>query len=678
MAPAPRPLHVYSGGFLNARIRRILALAGWRVTTGLPGAQGDVGIWGASPTAWRGLAVAARTGARVIRIEDAPFRSLFPGRMGEPPLGLMLDTRGAHYDATQPSDLEIHLATAAFDDHTALEAARHAIARITRTGLTKYAATRRDLPPPAPGYVLVIDQTRGDAALMGAGPQHFREMLAIARIENPGARILIKTHPETQAGLRPGHFSAEDAARHRAELHSPPTCPYALLEGATAVYTWSSQMGLEAILAGHRPRVFGQPFYAGWGLTQDETPIPRRTRRLSRAQLVQGALMDSPLWYDPYRDRLTDLSTVLDTLEAQARAWREDAQGYTAAGMRLWKRAPLRRFYGHYGPLRFAEGTKAARDAAAHARPLMVWAGKETPEHKPAPRLLRVEDGFLRSRGLGADLVPPLSLVADDLGIHYDPSRPSRLEALIPRPLAPDEQARAQALIDTLRRAAVTKYNIGRTALPALPAGHRILIPGQVEDDASIRLGCTGDIRTNRALLAAARTAHPGAVLIYKPHPDVEAGLRPGALPDAGQVADVVATGTHPAALLGAVDVVWTMTSLLGFEALLRGLPVTCLGAPFYAGWGLTTDLAPVPERRLSSMYKMQNGACETVQIVQIAHAALIAYPRYLDPVTGQPCPVEIAVERLATGRSARRSPVNRALAKAQGVLAGQSWLWRR
>ncbi|MEL6208928.1 MAG: capsular polysaccharide biosynthesis protein, partial [Pseudomonadota bacterium] len=77
----------------------------------------------------------------------------------------------------------------------------------------------------------------------------------------------------------------------------------------------------------------------------------------------------------------------------------------------------------------------------------------------------------------------------------------------------------------------------------------------------------------------------------------------------------------------------------MGLEALMRGVPVTCLGAPFYAGWGLTTDLGPVPDRRSPG---------PTVQ--GLIHAALIGYPRYFDPVTGQPCPVEVAVDRLAAG----------------------------
>ena len=40
--------------------------------------------------------------------------------------------------------------------------------------------------------------------------------------------------------------------------------------------------------------------------------------------------------------------------------------------------------------------------------------------------------------------------------------------------------------------------------------------------------------------------------------------------------------------LLGIVDEVHTLTSLTGFEALLRGIEVHAYGGPFYAGWGLT------------------------------------------------------------------------------------------
>jgi len=82
------------------------------------------------------------------------------------------------------------------------------------------------------------------------------------------------------------------------------------------VYTVSSQMGFEAIFAGHKPRTFGQPFYAGWGLTQDERPVPRRQRILTRAQLFAASMILYPVWYDPHRDRLCDLEDAISALES--------------------------------------------------------------------------------------------------------------------------------------------------------------------------------------------------------------------------------------------------------------------------------------------------------------------------------------------------------------------------
>ena len=292
----------------------------------------------------------------------------------------------------------------------------------------------------------------------------------------------------------------------------------------------------------------------------------------------------------------------------------------------------------------------------------MVWAGRAG----LAPDAVRIEDGFLRSRGLGADLVPPLSLACDDLGIYYDPTRESRLERWIIKraQLRGDQADRARDLIQTIRAHGLSKYNLGGV-LPALPEGRRILVPGQVEDDASIRLGA-GDVRTNLQLLQAARQANPDAVILYKPHPDVEAGLRPGAV-EAEGLADLVLSQTDPAALLSHVHEVWTITSTLGFEALLRGVKVVTLGAPFYAGWGLTRDLGPVPERRGIA-----------VSLEGLVHAVLVDYPRYRDPVTGLPCPPELVVERLAEGRVAHPGAANRVLSKVQGLLAAQSWIWRR
>ncbi|MPQ72173.1 capsular polysaccharide biosynthesis protein, partial [Pseudomonas sp. MWU12-2323] len=133
----------------------------------------------------------------------------------------------------------------------------------------------------------------------------------------------------------------------------------------------------------------------------------------------------------------------------------------------------------------------------------------------------------------------------------------------------------------------ISKYNVGGAfRLPETAVSKRVLlVPGQVEDDASIRTG-SPQIHSNLALLQAARLANPQAWIVYKPHPDVIAGNRKGAVPaDAlAALADQVAIDADIADCLRVSDEVHTMTSLAGFEALLQGKTVHCYGAPFYAG----------------------------------------------------------------------------------------------
>lgn len=261
-----------------------------------------------------------------------------------------------------------------------------------------------------------------------------------------------------------------------------------------------------------------------------------------------------------------------------------------------------------------------------------------------------------------------MSLVLDNLGIYFDPTRPSSLEQHIANSvdLRSGQKLRSAQLIASLTKAGLSKYNLSGD-LPDLPQGRRILVPGQVEDDASIQFGCS-DVRTNLELLRQTWTANPDAIVIYKPHPDVAKGLRKGQILDqeAAKYADVIATDADIHQLLNAVDEVWTMTSLTGFEALMRGVKVTCLGAPFYAGWGLTTDLGKTPARRQSKP-----------TLEGLVHATLIDYPRYRDPVSGMPSAVETVVERLATGENVRVGFGLRLLSKLQGLLASQAWLWR-
>src|SRR5690606_26966804 len=135
----PRRLFHQNLSFLrNRRLRRILALMGHELRPGLPGPGDGVAVWGASPTAWWGEAIAARRGAPLVRIEDAFLRSIRPGRAGDPPIGLLVDPRGVHFDPAAPSALEYVLATDLLDNSNLLSRAKEGYDRIRHLDLSKY------------------------------------------------------------------------------------------------------------------------------------------------------------------------------------------------------------------------------------------------------------------------------------------------------------------------------------------------------------------------------------------------------------------------------------------------------------------------------------------------------------------------------------------------------------
>lgn len=273
-----------------------------------------------------------------------------------------------------------------------------------------------------------------------------------------------------------------------------------------------------------------------------------------------------------------------------------------------------------------------------------IWRSKAPPAmveqlERRGTALVEVEDGFLRSKGLGADCVPPLSITVDGLGPYFDPGQPSELENLLEHGrFDPTLIARARQLRETIVSAGLGKYDQDDAVMDRFDEAKRhILVAGQVEDDRSILTGGF-ELASNLELLKRVRAREPGAYLIYKPHPDVVAGHRKGSIDDATclKFADKVVVNASISSLVAMVDEVHVNTSLAGFEALMRHKQVTTYGVPFYAGWGLTRDLGPVPARRTSKR-----------SLDELVAATLLIYPRYLDPVSGLPCPAEVVVDRL-------------------------------
>ncbi|MFQ6186459.1 capsular polysaccharide biosynthesis protein [Sinorhizobium meliloti] len=278
-----------------------------------------------------------------------------------------------------------------------------------------------------------------------------------------------------------------------------------------------------------------------------------------------------------------------------------------------------------------------------------VWGFKYPPFLKWFCRCLRipfyhVEDGFVRSVSLGAQRSPPASLIIDSRTLHYDARSASDLEnTLQTYDFAADRalMERADRCIRMLLDLRVSKYNLGtRVSLDAMlgpKTKRRVLVIGQVETDASIAFGCDQAV-TNNDLVRLAASENPNAQIIYKPHPEVLHGTRSG-VSDPAEVADIceiLKEDIAPADALEGIDHVYTITSLMGFEALLRGIPVMCYGMPFYAGWGVTSDQAANARRN----------RCLSIQ--EIFAATYLMHSRYFCIDTGAPVALERVIKSLA------------------------------
>jgi len=599
-----------------------------------------------------------------LALEDGFIRSLGLGVQGSPPWSIVVDDLGIYYDASQPSRLEVLIRQLIADGVSTAEPERQVAAQallddagrgidlLMAYRLSKYNHAPDFAPPKAWQHdaVLVVDQTVGDMSVLygNADADTFRQMLRAAMQENPTKQIWVKTHPDVLCGKKQGYLTRLVGMEERVKLLGVDANPLTLLPHVSQVYTVCSQLGFEALLCGKPVITFGQPWYAGWGLSDDRhslaADLAQRRGAATLQQLFAAAYLQYCRYLHPGSGGPGTLFDVIQHLRRQKTINDRLRGELVCIGMSWWKRAVLTPFLQLPScKLRFVGSATALRHSSATPlRKIALWgsgqpAALQLAQERGWP-VLRIEDGFIRSVGLGSNLTPPLSLVLDDEGIYFDPRQPSRLETLLATQQFEDmDLVEAEALRAQLLGAGLGKYNVGQDALqlPLPRPAVVILVVGQVEDDASILTGSPW-IHTNLDLLKAVRRAYPTAFIVYKPHPDVVSGNRIGSIAaeDSAGLADMVTTQCDMHLCLQQVDEVHTMTSLTGFEALLRGKHVVCYGLPFYAGWGLTEDVfahVPLASGAIHPAWKRRS---RRLVLKELIAASLLLYPCYIDPVS--------------------------------------------
>ena len=267
----------------------------------------------------------ARTGCLPVLCEDGFLRSADTwANKSTPPqyrqgCSVIFDTRGFYFDATRTSTVELMLndRSLVVTDEQRAEA-RRLIDRIVSAKLTKYNHQPIFTPEvgrPGRRKVLVIDQSYGDFAIRkGWGSDKtFADMLADAKRDNPDCDILVKTHPDTMTGSVLGYYDnvLEEGNVFRVTM---PINPYSLMEVVDKVYVCSTQLGLEALMAGKEVHVYGMPFYAGWGLTHDAQKKQSRTNKRTLEELFYIFYVLYTHWVDVTTGKPCGLDVAIDNL----------------------------------------------------------------------------------------------------------------------------------------------------------------------------------------------------------------------------------------------------------------------------------------------------------------------------------------------------------------------------
>ncbi|EAJ8922435.1 capsular polysaccharide biosynthesis protein [Campylobacter coli] len=601
--------------------------------------------WGRKKSGLKAVELAKKHNVKFLLLEDGFLRSLNLGVENSPSFSIVKDEIGIYYDATAPSKLENILNTYEFSSEE-LEQAKKAIELIKKEKLSKYnnnLCLPKELFNANEERVLIITQVANDTSLKFGLADNFstQDIINEAIKENPNAKIYIKIHPDVLSSKKQSDFNAQDLPSKCVVIKENYN-PIELLSHFKKVYTKTSGMGFEALMLKQECVCYGMPFYAGWGLTQDKQMCKRRLKKRSLEEVFCAAYILYSEYFNPYLNQKSDIFDTIYTLAKYKKIEQANSNTLYFLGFTLWKRWFMRPFFkAKNNKIIFLNSLDELYKANLNPEDkIFIW-GKKYDKTLLAKdfsnEIFLVEDGFLRSVFLGSDLTRPFSLIIDSKGLYVDPSKPSDLEDILQNHIFDESlKQRAKKLITMIMQNKFSKYNgLKHEKLNFNTNKKIILIPAQVEDDASMILGGAGF--DTLKLLQSVRAANKDAFIVFKPHPDVLSGNRKG-LKDKDIIlkyCDEIIENVSIDSAINACDEVHTITSTSGLDALLRAKKVVVYGKPFYAGWGLTQDLHHISRRT------------RVLSLEELVAGVLILYPRYIHPKSKNLCEVELALDTM-------------------------------
>ena len=606
--------------------------------------------WGRKRSGFKAVKLAKKHKSKFVLLEDGFIRSLGLGINSSPSFSLVSDDLGIYYDATQASKLEKILNEYEFkSDKALLDRAKDAIKLIKRYEISKYndtIALPEDFFKAKEKRVLIITQSANDASLKYGLSQDFSTLKMIKDALKENAQIYLKIHPDVLTGKKKSDFKMSDLPKN-IKIIDKNYNPIALLKHFDKVYTKTSGMGFEALLCGCECVCYGMPFYAGWGLTQDKIQCLRRVQKRTVEEVFAAAYLLYTSYFNPYLAQKSDIFDTINTIYKYKKIEQVNSNGLFFLGFSLWKRHFVKPFFrAKNNEITFLNSPQQLLKFKLNKNDkIFIWGNRFSKKDiyefvSKDIGVFFVEDGFVRSVALGSDLTRAYSLVVDSKTPFINPNEASDLEELLQNHHFDENLLqRAKKLIHTLVENKISKYNNAKHSQLNLKnsKGQRvILVAAQVEDDASMILG--GFNLSTKELIEWVRRENKDAYILFKPHPDVLSGNRKG-LKDEKVILEfcdeVLKEDISIHSCLEAVDEVHTITSTVGFEAILRRKKVVVYGMPFYAGWGLSLDKR-VCERRNRKL-------C----LEELVAGTLILYPRYISIKGKNLCEIELCLDTI-------------------------------
>ncbi len=564
---------------------------------------------------------------KIVYIEDG-FVHSFGTKKKNIPLSICFDNVGIYYNCNSKNDLKKYIKEKLSNEN--ISRAKNIVNLWKKYSISKYNFPSFIEPPPSP-YILLIDQTFGDLSIEygDANENSFKKMFEFAVNNWPEHKIVIKSHPDVINSKKKGCIDISNHTKDNIIILGDIGQINKLIESSEAVCVVTSQVGFEALIYGKEVHVFGNPFYSRLGLTIDHNTNNEEVNNpITLEQLVFSSLVKYQICFDPRTKKKCEIEQIMEFVHSSREASEFFPQDVEAVKLTPWKARQINRFvYPVTG-----KKVKFFKRFKSKMKNIIVW-GKNTRLENYISKVdnfISVEDGFIRSVGLGGDLYPPLSLLFDKKGIHYDASKVSDLEDQLQNSnVNYSERMRARKILNSIVKYKISKYNLRLSKKLDLPKNainkEVIGVLGQVESDNSIIYGVPDNTikKTNFALVEKVREDYPDAFIIYKPHPDTESGVRAKGKRDSdiSNYADLIAYKTSLEDLFNKVDRIAVFTSLGGFEALIRGISVITYGLPFYSGWGLTDD------KLVNHVWAKRRKRILTLE--ELTFISLIKYPFY-------------------------------------------------